>query len=133
MGGCSPKLTLHMKQGQDAFDVIITDSSDPVGSAKTLFKESYYQLVKVALKDDGKCHLPGRVSAAAPGPHQGDAAVLQVALPCGDFRLLHHPHLPQWPDGLHAVQQKSEHQLPEAHAAADVEAGGIAAAEIIQL
>lgn len=35
---CNPKLTLHvgdgfefMKQNQDAFDVIITDSSDPVG------------------------------------------------------------------------------------------------------
>lgn len=37
-GFFSPKLTLHvgdgfefMKQNQDAFDVIITDSSDPVG------------------------------------------------------------------------------------------------------
>lgn len=38
-GFFSPKLTLHvgdgfefMKQNQDAFDVIITDSSDPVGN-----------------------------------------------------------------------------------------------------
>ncbi|KAF3826319.1 hypothetical protein GH733_006433 [Mirounga leonina] len=76
VGGCSPKLTLHVgdgfeftKQNQDAFDVIITDSSDPVDSAKTLFKESYYQLVKVALKNE-ECRLPGRVSVAAPGPHQ---------------------------------------------------------------
>ena len=39
-GFFSPKLTLNvgdgfefMKQNQDAFDVIITDSSDPVGKA----------------------------------------------------------------------------------------------------
>lgn len=37
-GFFSPKLTLHigdgfefMKENQDAFDIIITDSSDPVG------------------------------------------------------------------------------------------------------
>ncbi|KAK2501451.1 LOW QUALITY PROTEIN: hypothetical protein MC885_000674 [Smutsia gigantea] len=53
-------LTLHvgdgfefMKQNQDAFDIIITDSSDPMGPAESLFKESYYQLMKMALKEDG--------------------------------------------------------------------------------
>ncbi|KAM9243792.1 spermidine synthase [Dugong dugon] len=60
VGYSSSKLTLHvgdgfefMKQNQDAFDVIITDSSDPVGPAESLFKESYYQLMKTALKEDG--------------------------------------------------------------------------------
>uniref|UniRef100_A0A8C9JR44 Spermidine synthase n=1 Tax=Panthera tigris altaica TaxID=74533 RepID=A0A8C9JR44_PANTA len=60
VGYSSSKLTLHvgdgfefMKQNQDAFDVIITDSSDPMGPAESLFKESYYQLMKTALKDDG--------------------------------------------------------------------------------
>uniref|UniRef100_A0A8C4XGD0 Spermidine synthase n=1 Tax=Erpetoichthys calabaricus TaxID=27687 RepID=A0A8C4XGD0_ERPCA len=59
-GFFSPKLTLNvgdgfefMKQNQDAFDVIITDSSDPVGPAESLFKESYYQLMKTALRDGG--------------------------------------------------------------------------------
>ncbi|XP_061690186.1 spermidine synthase isoform X1 [Syngnathoides biaculeatus] len=59
-GFFSPKLTLHvgdgfefMKQNQDAFDVIITDSSDPVGPAESLFKESYYQLMKTALTKGG--------------------------------------------------------------------------------
>ena len=83
-GFFSPKLTLHvgdgfefMKQNQDAFDVIITDSSDPVGEchsiivvtsfitspilssvfvagpAESLFKESYYQLMKAALRNGG--------------------------------------------------------------------------------
>nr|XP_033778111.1 spermidine synthase [Geotrypetes seraphini] len=60
VGYSSPKLTLHvgdgfefMKQNQEAFDVIITDSSDPVGPAESLFKESYYQLMKAALRENG--------------------------------------------------------------------------------
>ncbi|KAM6925276.1 spermidine synthase [Xenentodon cancila] len=59
-GFFSPKLTLHvgdgfefMKRNQDAFDIIITDSSDPVGPAESLFKESYYQLMKAALTSGG--------------------------------------------------------------------------------
>ncbi|XP_035580014.1 spermidine synthase-like [Zalophus californianus] len=60
VGYSSFKLTLHvgdgfefMKQNQDAFDVIITDSSDPMGPAENLFRESYYQLMKTALEDSG--------------------------------------------------------------------------------
>ena len=34
-----------MKHSQDAFDIIITDSSDPVGPAENLFKKSCYQLM----------------------------------------------------------------------------------------
>lgn len=59
-GFFSPKLTLHvgdgfefMKQNQDAFDIIITDSSDPVGPAENLFKASYYELMKTALRKGG--------------------------------------------------------------------------------
>ena len=46
----------------------------------------------------------GRVCVAPPGPHQGHAVLLQAALPRRRVRVLHHPHLPQWPDRLHAVQ-----------------------------
>lgn len=56
----SPKLKLHvgdgfeyMKKHQGEYDVIITDSSDPVGPACTLFQQSYYELMKTALKPDG--------------------------------------------------------------------------------
>ena len=59
IGYFSSKLTLHggdvfefMKQYQDAFSVIITDSSDPMGPAERLFKESYYQLMKTAPKEN---------------------------------------------------------------------------------
>jgi len=56
----SPKLTLHvgdgfafMKEHTREFDVIITDSSDPVGPAESLYKKEYYALMKNALKPGG--------------------------------------------------------------------------------
>lgn len=56
----SPKLTLtigdgfeFMKQHVGEFDVIITDSSDPIGPATSLFQESYFALMKKALKPNG--------------------------------------------------------------------------------
>lgn len=56
----SPKLTLiigdgfeFMKKSFGKFDVIITDSSDPVGPAESLFLESYFALMKQALKPNG--------------------------------------------------------------------------------
>lgn len=65
VGYSSAKLTLHvgdgfefMKQNQEAFDVIITDSSDPVGkdsahkrvllSSRLLFPSAYLLKVKTA-------------------------------------------------------------------------------------
>lgn len=38
---------------ENYFDIIITDSSDPIGPGIELFKEKYYRLVKKALKPDG--------------------------------------------------------------------------------
>uniref|UniRef100_A0A914V0I8 PABS domain-containing protein n=1 Tax=Plectus sambesii TaxID=2011161 RepID=A0A914V0I8_9BILA len=55
-----PKLTLlvgdgfkFLKENKTLFDVIITDSSDPVGPAESLFGESYYRLLETSLTDDG--------------------------------------------------------------------------------
>lgn len=42
-----------MKKHQNQFDVIITDSSDPIGPAVSLFQEPYYQLMKNALRENG--------------------------------------------------------------------------------
>ncbi|XP_061730099.1 spermidine synthase [Cydia pomonella] len=60
IGFDSPKLTLHvgdgfefMKQHSAEFDVIITDSSDPVGPAVSLFQENYFSLMKSALREGG--------------------------------------------------------------------------------
>lgn len=60
VGFDSPKLTLHVGDGfeflknhRQEFDVIITDSSDPVGPAVSLFEENYFSLMKNALKPHG--------------------------------------------------------------------------------
>ncbi|WRT68637.1 spermidine synthase [Kwoniella shivajii] len=42
-----------LPEHKDEYDVIITDSSDPVGPAEALFKAPYFQLLKEALKADG--------------------------------------------------------------------------------
>lgn len=56
----NPKLSLkigdgfeYMKNHKNEFDVIITDSSDPIGPAVNLFNESYYNLMKTALREGG--------------------------------------------------------------------------------
>ncbi|KAJ3650952.1 hypothetical protein Zmor_017025 [Zophobas morio] len=56
----SDKLTLtigdgfkYMEEHKNEFDVIITDSSDPIGPAVNLFTESYFRLLKGALKRGG--------------------------------------------------------------------------------
>lgn len=55
-----PKVSLHIGDGFEfiknhpsEFDVIITDSSDPIGPAASLFQESYFQLLQKALKPGG--------------------------------------------------------------------------------
>ncbi|KAK3803606.1 hypothetical protein RRG08_023324 [Elysia crispata] len=56
----NPKLKLHIRDGfefmglhQGEFDVIITDSSDPIGPASSLFEKKYYELMSTALKPGG--------------------------------------------------------------------------------
>lgn len=55
-----PNVQTHIGDGfkfladrKNEFDVIITDSSDPVGPAESLFQKPYFQLIYEALKDGG--------------------------------------------------------------------------------
>jgi len=55
-----PRLTLHIADGckflaekDGEFDVIIVDSSDPVGPAEVLFEKPFYQAMKKALREGG--------------------------------------------------------------------------------
>ncbi|XP_050454843.1 spermidine synthase [Cataglyphis hispanica] len=59
LGLNNPKVTIVVGDGFEflrnhcgEFDVIITDSSDPVGPAEHLFKQPYYELLKTALKPE---------------------------------------------------------------------------------
>lgn len=42
-----------MEENQDAFDVIITDSSDPIGPASVLFETPFYNAMHKSLRDGG--------------------------------------------------------------------------------
>ncbi|KAJ3072368.1 hypothetical protein HK102_006249 [Quaeritorhiza haematococci] len=55
-----PKVNVHvgdgfeyLKNNQGSYDVIITDSSDPVGPAESLFGETFYDLMRKALRPGG--------------------------------------------------------------------------------
>ncbi len=55
-----PRVTLfvgdgaaYIKEHQDNFDIILIDSCDPEGPSEALFDETFYQHVKLALKDNG--------------------------------------------------------------------------------
>ncbi len=58
--GKNPRVKLHVDDGlayirdhQDEFDIILVDSTDPIGPAVGLFEEDFYRLVFGALKKDG--------------------------------------------------------------------------------
>jgi len=58
--GRHPRVKLHIDDGlayirahQNAFDIILVDSTDPIGPAVGLFEEDFYRLVSGALKEDG--------------------------------------------------------------------------------
>jgi spermidine synthase len=58
--GKNPRVKLHVDDGlayirehQNEFDVIMVDSTDPIGPAVGLFEEDFYRLVFGALKEDG--------------------------------------------------------------------------------
>ncbi|KAE9404950.1 saccharopine dehydrogenase [Gymnopus androsaceus JB14] len=61
-----PRVTVHIGDGiaflrsqKDAFDVIVSDSPDPVGPAASLFEEPYYQLLHDALRPGGHIAAQG--------------------------------------------------------------------------
>ena len=56
----NPKVKTHIGDGfkflkdyQNEFDVIITDSSDPLGPAESLFQKPYFGLLFSALREGG--------------------------------------------------------------------------------
>ena len=58
--GSNPRVKLHVDDGlayirdhKNEFDIILVDSTDPIGPAVGLFEEDFYRLVFAALKNDG--------------------------------------------------------------------------------
>ena len=55
-----PRVTIHIgdgfefiRQHRDCYDIIIVDSSDPVGPGVKLFGDEFYALMKTSIKSDG--------------------------------------------------------------------------------
>jgi spermidine synthase len=58
--GSNPRVKVHVADGlayirehKDEFDIILVDSTDPIGPAVGLFEEDFYRLVFAGLKADG--------------------------------------------------------------------------------
>ena len=60
INGSNPRVKLHVDDGiayirehKNSFDVILVDSTDPIGPAVGLFEEDFYRTVFAALKENG--------------------------------------------------------------------------------
>jgi len=91
----------YLQQHTNEFDVIITDSSDPIGPAESLFNANYYQLVHNALTEHGVMASQGESAflhmelvkrlleyARAAFPSTGYANGLVPTYPCGHIGYL---------------------------------------------
>ena len=58
----------YIKKKTNEYDVIITDSSDPIGPAEALFQEAYFQDCYHALREGGVLSTQGCSSYAFPFP-----------------------------------------------------------------
>ncbi|REL35079.1 polyamine aminopropyltransferase [Thalassotalea euphylliae] len=71
----------HSHQDRDKFDVIIVDSTDPIGPAQPLFGEAFYQDVFNCLTDDGIVVSQGESSWYAMDIQQSLLKVLNAVFP----------------------------------------------------
>lgn len=53
-----------LRNRKNEFDVIITDSSDPNGPAKTLFEKNYFELMNEALREGGIVITQGKYASS---------------------------------------------------------------------
>jgi hypothetical protein len=68
-----------LKNNTNSYDVIITDSSDPVGPAEALFGESFYQLMQKALLPGGIVCTQGMYEISCPFERDlGTSGLLQI-------------------------------------------------------
>lgn len=61
----------YLKVVDDGYDVIISDSTDPIGAAEVLFSESFYQLIEKHLRPNGVIALQNGVVFLQPNEPKG--------------------------------------------------------------
>ena len=71
----------YLKEVDEGYDVIISDSTDPVGAAEVLFSDRFYQLLKSHLKPDGIISLQNGVPFLQPAePRNVLSALTRIGL-----------------------------------------------------
>jgi spermidine synthase len=112
----NPRVTCFFEDGADfvagrknAYDVIIVDSSDPVGPAQVLFKEPFYQNLHACAKEDGIVVTQGESFH-----YHTDliAQVLDFALKIFPICSYYHTLVPTYPSGLIGFTFCSKHYDP---------------------
>lgn len=66
-----------MQRESGRYDVILVDSTDPVGAAEVLFSQTFYQLCRGALNPGGVLALQGGVPFLQPAEARGSMQVLR--------------------------------------------------------
>ena len=96
-----PDVSVHIGDGfeflrnrEGEFDVIITDSSDPNGPAKTLFEKSYFELMNGALREGGIVITQGISTFQQPSKLQNLQVLLLRMLTCCSLAENQFLHLP---------------------------------------
>lgn len=87
----------HMKEVENEYDVVIVDSTDPVGPAEGLFNKAFYQSVYRALKEDGLMIC----QSEAPFIHQNLIRdINRVIAEIFPIAKLYWLHVPTYPSGV---------------------------------
>lgn len=117
--GSNPRVKLHVDDGlayirdhQNEFDVILVDSTDPIGPAVGLFEEDFYRLVYGALREDGIMVAQSESPFYHPKIQQSMYANLRSVFPIVE---MYQAFIPTYPSGFwsFAFASKSYHPVTD--------------------
>lgn len=116
----NPRLTLliddgikYIEENQQAFDVILVDSTDPVGPAEGLFSKAFYQKVFQSLKEDGL------IAAQAESPYyfqKTQRELFEVLRSVFPYTALYISQIPFYPSGTWSFAFASKKYSQTSHA-----------------
>ncbi len=112
-----PKVTVlyadgikHVKENPNTYDVIIVDSTDPIGPAEALFTEDFYHSVAGALTKDGIMVAQTESPFVTPDLVLSCYKRISSALPLTKVYLA---HVPVYPTGMWSITMGSKTYDPE--------------------
>lgn len=108
----------YVEEHKDTFDVILIDSTDPIGPAVGLFSKTFYDSVFEALKEDGI------MAAQTESPFANQKLIQQVTADIGrtfPITSLYLAHIPTYPTGMWSFTMGSKKHRPEDVSAVRVE------------